>query len=134
MTKQRPLLPSNHLSASSKSEAMHSTACLQVTDSFGIRRTVPLIKAVFTIGRKVDSDLHIMSSSVSRDHGEIICENGVYYLVDKGSKSGLFINGQRIERTALCNLDRISLGGADEYQIQFIAANNQADQLSSVDG
>ena len=114
---------------------MQSNACLHVTDSFGIRRTVPLLKPVFTIGRKVDSDLHIMSTTVSRDHGEIVCENGTYFLVDKGSKSGIFINGQRVERTALSNLDRITLGGADEYQIQFIAANNQqAEQFSSIDG
>jgi sigma-B regulation protein RsbU (phosphoserine phosphatase) len=112
---------------------MQSTACLHVTDSFGIRRTVPLLKPVFTIGRKVESDLHIMSTTVSRDHGEIVCENGTYYLVDKGSKSGVFINGQRVERTALSNLDRITLGGADEYQIQFIV-NDQSDQLSSTDG
>jgi serine phosphatase RsbU (regulator of sigma subunit) len=74
-----------------------------------------------------------MSTTVSRDHGEIVCEQGIYYLVDKGSKSGVFINGQRVERTALSNLDRITLGGADEYQIQFIV-NDQSDQLSSTDG
>ncbi|PWT94194.1 MAG: hypothetical protein C5B55_03040, partial [Blastocatellia bacterium] len=110
---------------------MESRACLKVTDGFGVRRTVPLRKPVFTIGRKVDSDLHIMSTSVSRNHGEIVLENGVYYLVDKGSKSGVFLNGQRVERIALSNLDNISLGGADDYKIQFIATIDAAEALSS---
>ena len=110
---------------------MESKACLKVTDSFGVRRTVPLLKPVFTIGRKVDSDLHIMSTSVSRIHGEIVLEDGIFYLVDKGSKSGVFLNGQRIDRTALTNLDQISLGGADDYQIQFLS--DQISQQSSIE-
>ena len=130
MTKQLPLLLSS-CKAQFQPAAMESRACLKVTDSFGIRRTVPLLKPVFTIGRKVDSDLHIMSTSVSRIHGEIVLEDGIYYLVDKGSKSGVFLNGERIDRTALTNLDKISLGGADDYQIQFVS--DQADQLSSIE-
>jgi serine phosphatase RsbU (regulator of sigma subunit) len=113
--------------------AMESRACLKVTDSFGICRTVPLLKPVFTIGRKVDNDLHIMSNAVSRVHGEIVLENGVYYLVDKGSKSGVFLNGERVEKTVLSNLDNISLGGADDYRIQFIAAGNQVEHVSVAD-
>ena len=110
---------------------MHSKARLQVTDSFGVRRVMPLAKPVFTIGRKVESDLHIMSTSVSRNHGEIVFEDGIYYLVDKGSKSGLFINGERVEKTALSNLDRISLGGAEDYQIQFIADEDRGENVLS---
>ena len=58
----------------------------------------------------------------------------IYYLVDKGSKSGIFINGQRVENRPFKSRPDYP-GGADEYQIQFIAANNQqADQFSSIDG
>src|SRR2546428_13825355 len=98
---------------------MEKTARLKVTDAFGVQKTVPLLKPVFTIGRKVDNDLQVMSNSASRQHGSIICENGIYYLVDNGSKTGIFINGQRVERTPLCHMDRISLGKVDDYQIQF---------------
>lgn len=112
---------------------MQMTARLQVIDSFGVRRTLPLQKPVFTIGRRVESDLQIMSTSVSRLHGEIICEDGTYYIVDAGSKSGIFINGERVQRSALTNMDNISLGGVDNYQIQFLSADNLSEQPSKSD-
>jgi sigma-B regulation protein RsbU (phosphoserine phosphatase) len=111
---------------------MQKTAHLKVTDGFGVQKTIPLLKPVFTIGRKIENDLQVMSNSVSRHHGAIVCENGVYYLVDKGSKTGTFINGQRVERSALCHLDRISLGAVDDYKIQFIAPDQALEQFSSV--
>ena len=102
---------------------MEKTARLKVTDSFGVKKTIPLLKPVFTIGRMVDNDLQIMSNSASRRHGSIVRENGVYYLVDNESTSGTFINGKRIKRTPLHHLDRITLGRVDDYQIQFIASD-----------
>ena len=129
--KRQRLLPSNSVLAQSRLAAnstlkpvvrkMEKTARLKVTDSFGVKKTIPLLKPVFTIGRMVDNDLQVMSNSASRRHGSIVRENGVYYLVDNESTSGTFINGKRIKRTALHNLDRISLGRVDDYQIQFIA-------------
>ena len=110
---------------------MEKTARLKVTDAFGVQKTIPLLKPVFTIGRKVDNDLQVMSNSASRRHGSIICENGVYYLVDTGSKTGVFINGKRVERTPLSHLDRISLGKVDECHIEFLASDAAVEQLSS---
>ena len=111
---------------------MQKTAHLKVTDGLGVKKTFPLLKPVFTIGRKIENDLQVMSNSASRYHGEIVCDNGVYYLVDKGSKTGIFINGKRVERSALSHLDRISLGAVDDYQIQFIASDQAPEQFSSV--
>jgi sigma-B regulation protein RsbU (phosphoserine phosphatase) len=102
---------------------MEKTARLKVTDSFGVKKTIPLLKPVFTIGRMVDNDLQVMSNTASRRHGSIVCENGVYYLIDNDSTSGTFINGKRIKRTPLNNLDRITLGEVNDYQIQFIASD-----------
>jgi sigma-B regulation protein RsbU (phosphoserine phosphatase) len=101
---------------------MEKTARLKVTDSLGVKKTIPLLKPVFTIGRMVDNDLQVMSNSASRRHSSIVRESGVYYLVDNESTSGTFINGKRITRTPLHNLDRITLGRVDDYQIQFVAA------------
>src|SRR5262249_10347715 len=61
----------------------------------------------------------------------IIRENDVYYIVDKGSKSGIYINSKRVERVALHHLDRISLGGVDDYDIQFIRPDEVIGQSSS---
>lgn len=112
---------------------MEAKARLQVIDSFGVRRTLPLKKPVFTIGRRVDSDLQIKETSVSRQHGEITCEDGIYYVVDAGSKTGIFKNGLRVQKSALANLDRISLGGVDNYQIQFFSEELVYQSSSPVD-
>jgi serine phosphatase RsbU (regulator of sigma subunit) len=102
---------------------MQKTPQLKVVDRFGVKRTIPIAKPEFTIGRRLENDLQIMSNSVSRYHGAIVCEDGVYYLVDKGSKSGIFINNKRVERGALQNMDQISIGGVEDYEIQFIISD-----------
>jgi serine phosphatase RsbU (regulator of sigma subunit) len=62
----------------------------------------------------------LLSSGVSRDHGAIIYDNEAYYLVDKDSKGGLFVNGQRVNRCELHHQDNIGVGGHDDCQIQFL--------------
>jgi serine phosphatase RsbU (regulator of sigma subunit)/pSer/pThr/pTyr-binding forkhead associated (FHA) protein len=99
---------------------MQKSAQLKITDRFGVERVLPLNKPVFTIGRKADNDLQLISDTVSRYHAEVVYEDETYYLVDKGSKRGSFVSGQRVERCALQHLDQISIGGEDECQIQFL--------------
>jgi sigma-B regulation protein RsbU (phosphoserine phosphatase) len=108
---------------------MQKTPQLKVIDRFGVKRTIPIAKPEFTIGRRLENDLQIMSNSVSRYHGAIVCEDGVYYLVDKGSKSGIFINNERVERSALRNMDQISIGGVEDYEIQFIISDEGIGQV-----
>lgn len=110
---------------------MQRTPQLKVTDRFGVKRTIPIAKAEFTIGRRLENDLQIMSNNVSRYHGAIVCEEGTYYLVDKGSKSGIFINNERVERGALRHMDHISIGGVEDYDIQFIVADEGLGQWPS---
>src|SRR5438270_4183213 len=99
---------------------MQKAAQLKITDRFGSEKTISLNKPVFTIGRKADNDLQLISDTVSRYHAEIVYEDDTFHLVDKSSKRGSFVNGQRIERCALQHLDKLSIGGEDESQIQFI--------------
>jgi sigma-B regulation protein RsbU (phosphoserine phosphatase) len=120
--------------------AMQKPALLKIVDQFGANKTMPLEKRVFTIGRNPGNDLMLLSSRVSRDHGAIVYDNGSYYLVDKGSKSGLFVNGQPVTRCELHHLDRIGVGGHDDCQIQFfeesapmIFESSQSLNLSQLD-
>src|SRR5262245_47724327 len=99
---------------------MQKPAQLKIVNRFGVTRLLPLGKAVFTIGRKAENDLQLLSDSVSRQHAEIIYEDDSYYLVDIGSKRGTFVNGQQIERYSLQHLDRIRIGGDDDQQITFL--------------
>lgn len=99
---------------------MQKSAQLKIINRFGVTRFLPLSKTVFTIGRKAENDLQLLSDTVSRQHAEIVYENETYYLVDVGSKRGTYVNDQRIERYALHHQDRLRIGGDDEQQIVFL--------------
>ncbi len=57
---------------------------LEVNDALG-RRIVTIEKVPFLIGRRVESDLHLPSAEVSRDHAEIVSTGDAYVLNDRGS-------------------------------------------------
>ncbi|MBO0862789.1 MAG: SpoIIE family protein phosphatase [Chloracidobacterium sp.] len=99
---------------------MQKPARLKIVNRFGVTKSLSLSNQVFTIGRKAENDLQLLSDSVSRQHAEIIYENDSYYLVDIGSKRGTFVNGQQIARCALQHLDIIRIGGDEEQQITFL--------------
>lgn len=77
------------------------------------QRNIVVDHLPFSIGRKTGKDLVIPDSRVSRDHAQIICENGEYYLVDQNSRHGTFVNGIRRERQRLEANDRIDFGARD---------------------
>jgi serine phosphatase RsbU (regulator of sigma subunit) len=100
--------------------SMQKPAQLKIVNRFGATRFLALTKPVFTIGRKAENDLQLLSDTVSRQHAEIVYEDDVYYLVDIGSKRGTFVNEQRVERCALQHLDRLLIGGDEDQQIVFL--------------
>jgi serine phosphatase RsbU (regulator of sigma subunit) len=99
---------------------MQISAKLKIINRFGVTQLIPLDKPVFTIGRKAENDLQLLSDTVSRQHAEIVFENDCYYLVDVGSKRGSYVNDQRVERCALQHQDRIRIGGDEDQQIVFL--------------
>jgi serine phosphatase RsbU (regulator of sigma subunit) len=83
------------------------------------QRTISLERVPFSIGRKTDKDLVIPDSRVSRDHAQIVYEDGAYFLVDQNSRHGTFINGIRRERQKLQRNDRIDFGARDAAYVIF---------------
>ena len=87
-------------------------ARLEVTDALG-RRIVPIVKDSFGIGRRETNDLRLAGSEVSRDHAEIVTENGGFTIRDKQSRYGTFVNDEPVaEQRPLVHGDRIRLGPA----------------------
>lgn len=76
----------------------------------GQQRKAILSKPVSSIGRSEECDIIIPDFRVSRLHARIIAENGEYFVEDAGSRHGTFINGGRVQRSALNNKDQITLG------------------------
>jgi serine phosphatase RsbU (regulator of sigma subunit) len=95
-------------------------ASLIVTDPGGHRARVAIQPLPFLIGRQPESTLILRDSRVSRSHARIVFEHGGYVLEDAGSRHGVFVNGQRIERQPLVHSDRIDFGSQDSYQLLFM--------------
>src|SRR5262252_4169023 len=91
---------------------------LIVTDALG-RRIVPIDKALFSIGRRSESDLRLAGADVSRVHAEIVLENGRYVLHDRQSRFFTFVNDEKIETRPLAHGDRLRLGQTSDVDIVF---------------
>jgi ABC-type multidrug transport system ATPase subunit/pSer/pThr/pTyr-binding forkhead associated (FHA) protein len=74
---------------------------------------VGLDKDCITIGRDPSNDVVIDHPVVSKKHAEIIKQNGKVILVDLGSTNGTFVNGIKVKRHQLQELDRIVIGPSE---------------------
>jgi hypothetical protein len=71
------------------------------------------LKESVTIGRDPANDLTFRSNTVSREHAAIVFQDGRWYLEDRGSYNGTFLNGTRLQPGVplpLRHADRIGIG------------------------
>jgi membrane-bound lytic murein transglycosylase D len=64
----------------------------------------------FTIGRHSECEISIPDGVVSRRHADVFPENDGWWVRDRQSANGVFLNGQRIERAELYGTGRIQFG------------------------
>jgi adenylate cyclase len=95
------------------------TGCLELTD-----------KNYWTIGRGRDNVLVVPDNCISRNHAILqLTENGLFYLIDLGSRNGTFINGRRVSiPIILRDGDTITFG---KTQLEFHVPNSSAKQGKS---
>jgi len=102
------------------------------------QRIINLDRNPFHVGRKVDKDLVIADPRVSRDHAEIVLENGQFCVVDLGSKHGTFVNGEKVTRRLLERNDRLEFGVRDVAYVifnpQHSTTNSAREFLSQISG
>jgi len=87
-------------------------ASLHVTKGAGSDKPmeIPLDGDHFILGRNPDCGIVIPVTSVSREHAEITRLNGKFFIEDKKSRNGTFVNNQAITvRTQLKNNDKIRI-------------------------
>jgi pSer/pThr/pTyr-binding forkhead associated (FHA) protein len=75
--------------------------CLVVAEGTHAGAEVPVTKFPFVIGRTPKCNLRPASEMVSKQHCALIIHQGKLYVKDMGSRNGTFINGKRIEKTAV---------------------------------
>src|SRR5215471_13228360 len=74
-------------------------------------RRVPLEGTNWIIGRKPDSGIYLESTAVSRQHAQLVLDQGVFFVEDLGSSNGTYLNGKRIrQREALGDQDTVQIG------------------------
>ena len=61
-----------------------------------------------TIGRFIDSDITINDYTISADHAWFLIDNveGSYFIVDRGSTNGTYVDGQRLRPHLIYGIDR----------------------------
>ena len=106
-------------------ELVAGGARLEVNDALG-RRVVEISKALFEIGRRETNDLRLAGSEVSRDHADIVTENGKIAIRDKNSRYGTYVNGEQVTERVLVPGDRIRLGRSGGAEMVFLVDGVEA--------
>lgn len=111
-------------------DAAASAATLVVIDPNGRRARVPLYPFPFRMGRGPDNNLILRDSRVSRNHAQIAQIDGRLILEDLASRHGIWVNGQRVEKSrVLEGLEQIQFGVPDGYEIHFTRGGDELQRL-----
>ncbi|MFB6372998.1 MAG: FHA domain-containing protein, partial [Bradymonadaceae bacterium] len=78
-----------------------------------------------TIGRSPGNVVRINQPSVSREHAEIIYENGQCTIRDLDSSNGTYINGTPVQNQVLRDGDRIQVG---DFPLDYVEPWDEAQQ------
>jgi pSer/pThr/pTyr-binding forkhead associated (FHA) protein len=75
-----------------------------------IGRLTAAVGASARLGATADNDVVVRVDGVSRSHALLVEQPDGYYIEDKGSSNGTWVNGERVKRARLRHLDVITLG------------------------
>lgn len=82
----------------------------------------PIRNIISKLGRKLENDLVIQESMVSRFHAEILFEDDKYFLIDKNSTGGTYLNNKKINKAQLVSGDTIMLAN---IPLLFLVESNE---------
>jgi len=97
-------------------------------DELGNECFAGIVPPRFTVGRSSGNTLVMVQMGISRTHAEVRVQNDEYWLRDRGSKLGTYLNGVRVEQSRLTNGDRVQLGGPQGVNLVF----HEGDLLQSL--
>jgi pSer/pThr/pTyr-binding forkhead associated (FHA) protein len=76
----------------------------------GVERVVPLAREWTRIGRSLAADVRFDDATVSRRHALLVAQADGVRVLDDRSLNGVYVNGRRVEWSALGDGDRITVG------------------------
>jgi pSer/pThr/pTyr-binding forkhead associated (FHA) protein len=71
-----------------------------------------------SVGRSPDCDVFLDDVTVSRRHALVVRRDGRYFIEDRGSLNGTFLNRRRIESGPLEDGDEVQIG---KYRLTFLS-------------
>ncbi|MBN1266855.1 MAG: DUF3662 domain-containing protein [Anaerolineales bacterium] len=90
---------------------------------------IPVNKPILNIGRRRDNQIVLNERSVSRTHAQIRARDHHFLVIDLGSTTGTFINGNQIHQAILHSGDVITIGG--QRLIYFEEDPSYSDETSA---
>lgn len=93
-------------------------ASLLIRQDQQILRNIRLDTADLKIGRASECEIQLSDPGVSRKHARITLVDGLYYVEDLGSRRGVFLNGEKIQRAQLQSGDKLAI---HNFQLEFVA-------------
>lgn len=74
---------------------------------------------VTTVGRHPEADIFFDDVTVSRRHAEITRSGTAFEIVDQRSLNGTYVNGERVDRSALANGYELRIG---KFRLNFFSS------------
>jgi serine phosphatase RsbU (regulator of sigma subunit)/pSer/pThr/pTyr-binding forkhead associated (FHA) protein len=96
-------------------------ALLEIEQEGSPSRSCALGPTALRIGRAKESDVYVPEGHISKMHAEIRFESGSYHVIDVGSRAGVLVNGNKVDRHALADGDVIELGPESPVRMTFRA-------------
>ncbi len=101
---------------------------LTIEDDEGKTTVIPVIRDEMTIGRQEGNTIRLTERNVSRKHARLLRQNGVVYVEDLASFTGVKLNGSRIAAvTPIREGDELAIG---DYKIA-LKSDRPADTAGS---
>jgi len=73
-----------------------------------------------TVGRDTESAVFLDDVTVSRKHAVVERHGDEWFVVDRGSLNGTYVNAEQVDRTRLTTGDEVQIG---KFKLTFFAAD-----------